>query len=357
MKLTDFDYYFPKSLIAQFPKKIRSRSRLLVLNKENDKINHSFFYNLPLYLKKGDVIVMNNSKVFPARLIGNKESGGGVEIFLINEIKPGIWELIGKNLKIGQKIKFDNSTLMASVIEKVDNIYTIEFNLSGENFFKELEKIGQTPLPPYIKRDQVSGQVESIDKDYYQTVYAKERGSVAAPTAGLHFTNNLLKKLKAKGVIISQLTLHVGLGTFAPVKVNNIVNHKMHKEFFSISKKEYEKIIQAKKDGRRIIAIGTTTTRVLEHLFKSINDSEADRLTNQLINQSTDFSGWTDIFIYPGYKFKCIDGLITNFHLPKSTLLMLVCAFAGKKKIFDAYNEAISKKYKFYSYGDAMLII
>lgn len=343
MKLSDFDYTLPAELIAQSPADIRDHSRLLVLGKETGKIKHHTFYDVFDYLKAGDVLVVNNSKVFPARIFGRRtDSDGKIEILLNKNIKESLWEVLGKNLKPNTDIKFENSELEGKVIDKKGKISTIEFNLNGEEFFKEIEKIGHTPLPPYIKKID-----DQSDKINYQTVYAKPVGSVAAPTAGLHFTKNLLSQIKAKGVEIVEVTLHVGLGTFAPVESENIEDHKIHSEYYTIIPSEIKKIIKAKKNGRRIIAVGTTTTRVLEHIFLSPK--------TQVL--SSNISGWTNIFIYPGYKFKCVDGLITNFHLPKSTLLMLVCAFAGRENIKKAYKEAIDQKYRFFSYGDAMLIL
>ncbi|MCL5410946.1 MAG: tRNA preQ1(34) S-adenosylmethionine ribosyltransferase-isomerase QueA [Patescibacteria group bacterium] len=348
MRLSEFDYKLPVELIAQSPIEPRDYSRLLVLNKRSGKIEHHSFYEVLDYLKAGDVLVVNNSKVFPARIFGKRvDTGGKVELLLHKATEDSTWEVIGKNLKPNTEVEFDNSSLKGFVKEKHDERYIIEFNIKGEDFFKKIEKIGQTPLPPYIKK-----KADNKDKKSYQTIYAKDRGSVAAPTAGLHFTENLLKKVREKGVVIAEVTLHVGLGTFTPVKTEEIKDHKIHSEYYSVKKEEIEKIIEAKKNGRRIIAVGTTTTRVLETIF-----SKNKKLTTDLLTTDNLLSGWTNIFIYPGYKFKCVDGLITNFHLPKSTLLMLISAFAGREKISLAYKEAISKKYRFFSYGDAMLII
>lgn len=337
MKLSDFDYNLPEELIAQHPTDPRDHSRLLVLNIKTGKIEHTHFYDLTRFLNRGDVLVLNDSKVFPARLVGAKETGGKVEILLNKELKPGLWEVMGRNLKIGSNVNFSQSTLAASILEKIDQIYLVKFNLSGSKFFDQIEKIGLTPLPPYIKREKN----QTGDKINYQTVYADKIGSAAAPTAGLHFTEELLEKLKIQGVEIVFVTLNVGLGTFAPIKTDEVTEHKIHEEYYSISQESYEKIIQSKKKHKKIIAVGTTTTRVLEHI----------------INHPKELSGWTKIFIYPGYKLKCIDSLITNFHLPKSTLLLLVFAFAGSKNIKKSYQVAIRKKYRFYSYGDAMLIV
>jgi len=373
MDIKDFDYKLPKELIAQIPASPRDHSRLLVLNRKNNKIHHDYFYNLLNYLEPNDLLVLNNSKVFPARLIGQKEiTNGEVEILLNHEVEPGAWQCIGKNLKAGLKIKFSQSKLKAIVLGKEDDIYNIRFNISGENFFSELEKIGLTPLPPYIKTTEElkNRRTEEQDRKHYQTVYAKERGSAAAPTAGLHLTSELMTKIKKRGIKIEYVTLHVGLGTFAPVKSDKIEKHKIHKEFFSIKENALKNIIKAKAEHRRIIAVGTTTVRTLETMFEKLQIPNYKFQTNSKIQSlylpneanlankaDSCYSGWTDIFIYPGYKFKCVDGLITNFHLPKSTLLMLVSAFAGKQNIDRVYSEAIKQKYRFYSYGDAMLII
>lgn len=371
MKLDEFDYNLPKELIAQTPANPRDSSRLLVLDKHSGRLNHHIFYDIVDYLKPGDILVMNDSKVFPARLIGQKEiTGGNVEILLNHELEPGLWECLGRNLKIGNRIKFLDSKLSAVVIEKNNDVYIVRFNMIGNNLLNEIEKIGLIPLPPYIKRNQRNFNKESSDQESYQTVYAKERGSVAAPTAGLHFTNNLIKKIKEKGVKIEYVTLHVGLGTFAPVKSETIEKHKIHKEFYSVGYTVLTNIIKAKSEHRKVVAIGTTTTRALETLWDKsqiINNKSQTNSKNQILKseKSNDYqlkindclSGWTDIFIYPGYKFKCVDTMITNFHLPKSSLLMLVSAFAGKEKIAFAYKKAIENNYRFYSYGDAMLIL
>ncbi len=346
MKLEDFDYLLPQESIAQTPIEPRDHSKLLVLKKENGSVSHRHFYDVLNYLKPGDLLILNNSRVFPARLIGQKQSGGQAEIFLNHEIEPGLWEALGRRVKIGNEIFFPDKELRAVVVKKIDDIYQVRFNLFGNEFFSEIEKVGLTPLPPYIKREE---KVEA-DRERYQTVFAKDLGSAAAPTAGLHFTPELLQKIRDKGIEIVEVTLHVGLGTFAPVKIDDIVKHKMHSEFYSVKKTVINDIFETKKRGGKIVAVGTTTTRVLESLFRE-NSAES------LQKQDTDFSGWTDIFIYPGFKFRCVDALITNFHLPKSTLLMLVSAFAGKEKIAKAYDLAVANEYRFFSYGDAMIII
>lgn len=339
-KLSDYEYLLPKKLIAQKQVFPRDCSKLLKLTRKNGNISHHTFCDIADILKPGDILVVNNSKVFPARLCGKKFlTGGKAEIFLLNQVKSGEWEAIGKNLKISDIIIFDNSTLLAKIINKNENIYLVKFNKKGLLFQKEIDKIGLTPLPPYIKRNR---KLKS-DQTSYQTIYAKRRGSVAAPTAGLHFTHEIFTKLKLNHIEILEITLHVGIGTFAPVKVEDPTKHKMHMERYSVSKQVYEKLLSAKKEKRRIVAVGTTTTRVLEHIFSQNNQPE--------------LSGSTDIFIYPGFEFQCIDGLITNFHLPKSTLLMLVSAFGGYRNIKKSYKQAILKNYRFYSYGDAMIIV
>jgi len=362
-KVKDFDYNLPPELIAQKQSEPRDHSRLLVLNKKNGQVEHQHFYDLVDYLRPDDLLVLNNSKVFPARLIGQKaETGGGVEVFLNKKIddKAGdengrkigghLWEcLIGGRVREGLIIEFavgkTRSGLRAEIMKNNnDGTWQVKFNLTGAKFWSAINKIGLVPLPPYIKRDD---KINS-DKRNYQTVYAAAHkvGSVAAPTAGLHFTKQLLKKMKAKGVKIVAVTLHVGLGTFAPVKTEKITEHKMHSEWAEINAKTIGEIRAAKKAGRRIIAVGTTSCRTLESAdFGKLETAGKKRV-----------SFWTDIFIYPGYKFKIVDALITNFHLPKSTLLMLVSALAGKKAIESAYREAISRKYRFFSYGDSMFI-
>jgi len=338
MKLSDFDYYLPKALIAQKPVSPRDHSRLMVVDRQKKKIGHRHFSDLPDYLQPGDVLVLNDTKVFPARLIGRRqETGGKVEVFLLKPVSGNAWEaLIGNRRKrIGQVIEFQKD-LNCKIISQIDDsVWLVKFNKSGNSLEKLIDQIGLTPLPPYIKAAGF--------KDRYQTVYAENRGSAAAPTAGFHFTKGLIGKLKKKGVQFEFVTLHVGLGTFEPVKENDVKKHKMHSEYALLNKATAGRLNQAKKEGRRIIAVGTTSVRTLE----SFNQRGKFKVGRQ----------WTDIFIYPGYKFKAVDAMITNFHLPKSTLLMLVMAFARKELIIKAYRAAINKKYRFYSFGDAMLII
>jgi len=332
LRLKSYNYYLPPELIAQSPAKPRDHSRLLILDRKKNKIIHDHFYNLPQYLTKGDVLVFNNSKVIPARLYGKKETGGKIEVFLLRKIKNNIWQCLTKGkIKEQQKIILPKNFIGQIIKINDDGTKIIKFISENPRVkpggFLNILSIGQTPTPPYIKKK--SNLIE------YQTVYAKKEGSVAAPTAGFHFTKSLLTKLKKKGVQLEYVTLHVGLGTFLPVKENDITKHQMHTEYFSISKNTLVRIKKAKKAKRRIIAVGTTSCRTLE---------------------SANCHGATNIFIYPGYKFKNIDAMITNFHLPKSTLLMLVSALAGRSKIKKAYQEAVQNKYRFYSFGDAMLI-
>ena len=340
MKLEEFDYNLPEELIAQVPIAKRDESRLMVLHRESKKVEHKTFKDIIDYLRPGDCLVRNNTKVIPARLYGKKETGANVEFVLLNQIEGDIWESIvrpGNKLKPGTKVEFGDGLLKATILDIMDGgTRKVEFEYEG--IFNEiLDEIGLMPLPPYIH--------ESLkEKDRYQTVYAKYDGSAAAPTAGLHFTPELLKRIEEKGVKIANVTLHVGIGTFRPVKEENIEEHKMHTEHFYIKQEDVEKINETKKAGGRVIAVGTTSCRVLETIA-----SEKTGLV-----EATE--GDTGIYIYPGYKFKCIDGLITNFHLPKSTLLMLVSALAGREFVLDAYNEAVKEKYRFFSFGDAMLI-
>lgn len=370
MKLKDFAYDLPKNLVAQEPMKPRDSSRLLVLDKKTGRIKHRHFYEIINYLRKGDVLVLNNTKVMPARLIGRRAgTGGRVEIFLLRQtplnpltLRSGqaplsggrveAWQCLvgGKKRKENLKVEFGQELKAEIIRNNHDGTWQVKFNKSGARLMKIVEKIGQVPLPPYIKRD--SALKSRHDIKAYQTVYADEKklGSVAAPTAGFHFTKKLINRLKKKGVQFEYVTLQVGLGTFAPIKSDDITKHQMHAEWLEISKKTLISIIKAKSEGRRIIAVGTTATRTLESVFSR----KELRVANYELR---DYSAWTDIFIYPGYKFKAVDAMITNFHLPKSTLLMLVSAFTGRREILNVYREAIKKKYRFYSYGDAMLII
>ena len=340
MELKEFYYDLPQELIAQVPIKNRDESRLMVLDRKNKTIEHKLFKNIIDYLEPGDCLVRNNTKVIPARLYGKKESGANVEFVLLKNIEGDTWETIvrpGNKLHVGTKVIFGDGLLCAEILDKTEDGTRI-VNFTYKGIFNEiLDKIGLMPLPPYIH--------ESLkDNDRYQTVYAKYDGSAAAPTAGLHFTEELLKKIESKGVKIANVTLHVGIGTFRPVKEKNIEDHHMHKEHYYIKKEDADKINEAKLNKKRVIAVGTTSCRTLE----TIADEK-----NGLVKEC---EGDTGIYIYPGYKFKCIDGLITNFHLPESTLLMLVSALAGKDYIMEAYKEAVKEKYRFFSFGDAMFI-
>ena len=341
MKVSEFNYELPEELIAQTPLEKRDESRLMVLNKKNQSIEHKVFKDIIDYLKPGDVLVRNNTKVIPARIYGKKETGANVEFLLLKNIEGDIWESIvrpGNKLHVGTKVVFGDGLLQAEILDIMPGgTRKVKFYYKG--IFNEiLDKIGMMPLPPYIHE-------KLKDKDRYQTVYAKYEGSAAAPTAGLHFTPELLGKIQEKGIEIANVTLHVGIGTFRPVKEETVEAHEMHSEHFYIKQEDCDKINNAKKEGRRVIAVGTTSCRVLETI--------ADEKTGMVDPQESD----TQIFIYPGYKFKCIDGLITNFHLPQSTLLMLVSALAGKEYIMKAYNEAVKEKYRFFSFGDAMMIL
>ena len=340
MKTEDFDYYLPENLIAQTPINKRDESKLMVLNKETGTIEHRHFADIIDYLTPNDVLVLNDTKVMPARLIGQKEdTNGHIELLLLKNTQNNIYECLckpAKRVKIGTIVNFGDGILKAKCIEvKEEGIREFEFLYDGI-FYEILDKLGEMPLPPYIHK-------KLKDKNRYQTVYAKNIGSAAAPTAGLHFTQELLEKLKNKGITICYVTLHVGLGTFRPVNVEDVTTHKMHSEYYTINEETAKILNQAKKEGKNIVSVGTTTTRVLE----------------TVINQYQTFkecSGYTSIFIYPGYQFKAVDSLITNFHLPKSTLIMLVSAFCSKEIIMNAYSEAIKNSYRFFSFGDSMFI-
>jgi S-adenosylmethionine:tRNA ribosyltransferase-isomerase len=342
MNIEDFDFDLPEELIAQTPLKDRSASRLMVLHRDTEQIEHKHFTDIKSHLKKGDCLVLNNTKVLPARLYGIKEdTGAKVEVLLLKQVQGDTWEVLAKpakRLKEGTKLTFGDGKLTATCIETLEHGgRLLEFAYDGI-FYEVLDELGEMPLPPYIKE-------QLPEKDRYQTVYAKEEGSAAAPTAGLHFTEELLEEIKAMGVTIAFITLHVGLGTFRPVSVDNIDEHKMHSEFYVMTKETADTLTKVKENGGRIISVGTTSTRTLETIARDNNGNLVES------------SGWTDIFIYPGFEFKAIDGLITNFHLPKSTLIMLVSAFSNREFILKAYNEAVQEKYRFFSFGDAMFII
>jgi S-adenosylmethionine:tRNA ribosyltransferase-isomerase len=340
MKLSDFYYDLPEELIAQEPIQERHMSRLLVLDRETGQIEHRVFKDMIHYLQQGDCLVLNNTRVIPARLLGEREdTGGKIEFVLLKKTNGDVWEVIlrpGRRAKPGARFVFGNGILKAEVIDIVEEgNRLVRFEYDGV-FEQILDKVGIMPLPPYISK-----RLE--DSERYQTVYSRHRGSAAAPTAGLHFSGELLEQLSEKGVDTAYVTLHVGLGTFRPVKTENILEHKMHSEFYSLSEEACTRINKARSSGHRVIAVGTTSCRVLE----TVGDEKGELAPG---------SGWTNIFIYPGYRFKAVDGLITNFHLPESTLIMLVSALAGRDKVLTAYNTAIAERYRFFSFGDAMMI-
>lgn len=340
MKVSDFNYELPEELIAQHPYDKRDEARLMVIDKNTHTMEHKFFNHIIDYLEPGDCLVINNTKVLPARLYGEKETGAKIEFLLLKRIEGDFWEVMvrpGNKLKPGTKVKFGKGLLEAEILDILEGgNRKVKFEYEG--IFNEiLDKIGLMPLPPYIKE-------KLKENDNYQTVYAQHEGSSAAPTAGLHFTEELLEEIKQKGVEIAKVTLHVGIGTFRPVKVENVEEHAMHSEHYFIQQQEADKINQAKQTGHKVIAVGTTSCRVLE--------SVADE--NGLVKE---VEGDTNIFIYPGYEFKCIDRLVTNFHLPESTLIMLVSSLAGKDFVMEAYQEAVKEKYQFFSFGDAMMIL
>ena len=340
MKTKDFWYDLPEELIAQTPLAQRDSSRLLVLGKESGEVSHKHFYDIIDYLQPGDCLVMNNSRVLPARLLGHRPTGGAVEVLLLRDLGNKCWECLvkpGKKMQVGQEVIFGNGELTAAVTAvQEDGNRVVEFRYEGI-FLEVLERLGKMPLPPYIK-------AELADQERYQTVYSKETGSAAAPTAGLHFTNELLDQIRAKGVKTAFATLHVGLGTFRPVKADEITDHHMHAELCMISEETAAVLNETKQNGGRIICVGTTSCRTLESLVNEDGSFEAK-------------SKWTEIFIYPGYRFKAMQGLITNFHLPESTLVMLVSAFAGRENVLNAYAEAVKERYRFFSFGDAMCIM
>ena len=340
MNKSDFDFYLPERLIAQTPLEKRDSSRLLHLDKKTGAIEHGHFHDITKYLKKGDCLVMNDSRVLPARLIGSRLSGGLVELVLLRDLGDGCWECLsrpGRKTKPGTELTFGNGELTATVMDVAEGGNRIvKFHFEGI-FIEKLEKLGKMPLPPYIKE-------ELQDSERYQTVYSRELGSAAAPTAGLHFTKELLKEIEDMGVKTCFVTLHVGLGTFRPVKAEKIEEHEMHSEFCIVPKETADIINETKKNGGRVIAVGTTSCRTLESFAKADGTMEAS-------------SGWTNIFIYPGYRFQLLDGLLTNFHLPESTLIMLVSAFAGYEHTMEAYRHAVEEEYRFYSFGDAMLVV
>lgn len=340
MKTSDFFYELPPELIAQTPLQRRDGSRLLVLNRENGDLEHKHFFDLPDYLRAGDCLILNNSRVLPARLIGHRETGGVSEVLLLTEKGDNVWECLvrpGKKLRPGARVKFGDGQLEAEILEVLpDGNRLVKFHYEGI-FLEVLEELGRMPLPPYIKE-------ELQDQERYQTVYSKIPGSAAAPTAGLHFTPELLEKVQKMGVKIGYVTLHVGLGTFRPVKVEDVETHDMHSEYCMVPQETADLINETKRSGGRVICVGTTSCRTVESFANDDGTMDAH-------------AGWTKIFIYPGYRFKCLDALVTNFHLPESTLVMLVSALAGKENIMNAYEEAVRERYRFFSFGDAMFIL
>jgi S-adenosylmethionine:tRNA ribosyltransferase-isomerase len=339
MKRTDFSFDLPEELIAQTPLQRRDGSRLLHLDKRSGAVEHAHFYDLPRYLRPGDCLVLNDSRVLPARLIGSRASGGSVELVLLRDLGEGKWECLsrpGRKTRPGTELSFGEGELTATVLEVTEGGNRIvQFAYEGI-FLEVLERLGKMPLPPYIKE-------ELQDAERYQTVYSRELGSAAAPTAGLHFTKELLAQIEAMGVKVAYVTLHVGLGTFRPVKEEEIEDHPMHAEFCIVPERTARLVTETKRAGGRIVSVGTTSCRTLESFAKEDGTLES-------------CSGWTDIFIYPGYRFKCVDALVTNFHLPESTLIMLVSALAGRENILNAYRIAVEERYRFFSFGDAMLI-
>ena len=340
MKTSDFWYDLPEELIAQTPLEQRDTSRLLVLDKETGAVAHKHFYDVIDYLRPGDCLVMNDSRVLPARLLGHRPTGGAVEVLLLRDLGDKKWECLckpGRKMQVGHQVVFGDGELTATVVEVQETgNRVVEFHYEGI-FLEVLERLGKMPLPPYIK-------AELQDQERYQTVYSREVGSAAAPTAGLHFTNELLDRIREKGIMTTFVTLHVGLGTFRPVKAEEISDHHMHSELCMISAETAAVLNETKQKGGRIICVGTTSCRTLESLVNEDGSFEAK-------------SKWTEIFIYPGYQFKAMEGLITNFHLPESTLVMLVSAFAGRENVLAAYNEAVGERYRFFSFGDAMCIM
>ena len=340
MNRSDFYFDLPEELIAQTPIEKRDTSRLLHLDKNTGEVEHKHFFDLPEFLRPGDCLVLNDSRVLPARLIGARPTGGSVEVVLLRDLGEGNWECLtrpGKKTRPGAELVFGDGELTAQVQEVIDGgKRIIHFNYDGI-FLEVLERLGKMPLPPYIKE-------ELEDNERYQTVYSRELGSAAAPTAGLHFTKDLLKKIEDMGVNVCYITLHVGLGTFRPVKADNILDHEMHSEFCIVPERTAKIVTETKKNGGRVICVGTTSCRTIESFANA--DGTLDPQ-----------SGWTDIFIYPGYTFKCLDALITNFHLPESTLIMLVSALAGRENVLNAYAEAVKERYRFFSFGDSSIII
>lgn len=350
MQVQDYDYELPQELIAQSPAEKRSESRLMVLDRKGGEVAHEHFFDLPRHMRAGDLLVANDSRVIPARLFGVKEgTGAAIEVLLLRPHgRTGEWQALirpGKRLKAGQSVAFGDGVLRARVLDELaDGVRVVEFSQVGKAFDELLERLGEMPLPPYIKE-------KLSDRERYQTVYAREKGSVAAPTAGLHFTPQLLEGLSRQGVAIEFITLHVGLGTFRPVQVDNVQDHHMHEEWYGVPIDLFDRLAAVKSAGGRVFSVGTTTVRALESAWRRLRADRPGAVQGDVV------SGMTDLFIRPGFEFYATDALITNFHLPKSTLLMLVSALAGRERMLFAYNEAVRERYRFFSFGDAMLIM
>lgn len=345
MKLSDYDYYLPKELIAQQPEKNRGDARMMVLHKNTGRVEHCRFNEITKYLSKGDLLILNNTKVIPARLMGNRSSGASVELLLVEELGENNWKaLVGSNARLvaGEEVCIENTITKVKLINRAeDGLWLVAF-YRKDKVRELLWQVGRMPLPPYIKRNK-NNTLSSLDRERYQTVFAKKEGAIAAPTAGLHFTEDIIEKIRNKGVEIEFVTLHVGVGTFLPIKTEDILEHYMHKEYYEYHKDLILKIEKVRELNKRVIAVGSTTCRVLETIAMKGN--------------TLFYSGWTDLFIYPPYNFKYVDALITNFHLPRTTLLLLVSAFAGRENILKAYEVARDKGYRFFSYGDCMIIL
>jgi len=350
-----YDYELPEHLIAKYPIEPRDHARLMVLDRKHQRVKHDYFYNFPVYLKEGDLLVLNDTKVIPARLLGKKITGGRVEVLLNRKLPlANRWHALigGKKIKPGLKVFIGDGSLVATIVKQVEGpLFEVELTAEGGDVMEKIYKFGKIPIPPYLERDE-----EPIDRERYQTVFAKKEGSVAAPTASLHFTERVFEELSRKGVKIAYVTLHVGLGTFKPIKVKNILEHKVDPEYIEVPTQTVELIKETKTRGGRVVAVGTTVVRTLETLA-TLAEEEARKTGGELLEHLKPYAGFTDLYIKPGYRFKLVDAMVTNFHLPKSSLLVLVATFAGREFILRAYREAVERGYRFYSYGDAMLIL
>jgi len=351
-----YDYELPKELIAKYPVEPRDSSRLMVLNRKNQSIKHDYFYNLPNYLEEGDLLILNNTKVIPARLLGKKRTGGRVEVLLNRKLpNENRWLALlgGKKIKPGLEVFIGDGSLKATVVRQVEGpLFEVELTAAGGTVMEKIYQFGKIPIPPYLEREE-----ETIDRERYQTIFAQKEGSVAAPTASLHFTDRVFERLCQKGVNVAYLTLHVGLGTFKPIKVQNVLEHKVDPEYIEVPSETVEKIKETKARGKRVIAVGTTVVRSLESLASLAAERYEEKNLKEVWKFLEPFKGFTDLYIHPLYKFKVVDAMVTNFHLPRSSLLVLVATFAGRDFVMKAYKEAMEKGYRFYSYGDAMLIL